>query len=102
MNIYDLKKHLKTDCKKNRSCQTCKLEFETMHEFHEHIRYFCQGVEITCNECDEVFTRREFRKSAHTCYKKVRQKMDQVQYQMKSAGPKDHPEIILMQLRLEN
>ena len=72
MNIYDLKKHLKYECKKNRSCEACKVEFQTMHELQNHLKYHCQAVEITCSGCDETFTRREFRKSKHSCYKEVR------------------------------
>ena len=101
-NIYDLKRHLKHHCVKNRSCQSCKTEFESMQEFQDHLRYWCQSVEITCSDCDEVFTRKEFRKTTHLCYKEVRLKMDRIQYEMRQAGPTQRPEIVLAQLRLEN
>lgn len=75
MNIYDLKKHLKLGCKKNRSCHHCNMEFASKHEYHDHLKYQCPSVEITCGECDEQLTRREFTKYKHACYKDMKQKM---------------------------
>lgn len=37
-----------------------------MEEFRIHLKYSCQSVKITCSDCDEQFTRKNFR--YHDCY----------------------------------
>lgn len=66
MTIQALRKHLKWDCAANRSCKDCNQVYPTMSDFYDHLRFICPYVQITCCECNQTMSRKQFRQ--HQCY----------------------------------
>ena len=74
VNPQELKAHL-AECKKNRTCFDCNLEFNDTMEFQNHLRVNCPHVKVKCSGCDQQLTRTEFRQ--HSCYTSYRRRSDE-------------------------
>lgn len=72
--VFALLNHVEKDCRKTRTCLDCQFEFATLEQFHLHLRYTCDFVEVQCNTCDQWLPRNVFR--YHSCY------VDQGQFQL--------------------
>lgn len=53
VSLLEMNRHLMFDCQENRSCKTCNLDFETLEDFQNHIRFSCSDVSVVCNHCDK-------------------------------------------------
>ena len=56
-NLEDLKKHLETECPKSRSCADCCKVFETAELYAEHLKKYCDHVDVQCPHCQIFFQR---------------------------------------------
>ena len=65
-NLFDLYVQIETRCPKTRTCVDCQFEFPSVEQFHLHLKYSCESVNIQCGICDQVMPRNIFR--LHKCY----------------------------------
>lgn len=68
--MESLMQHMKYECpKKLKFCPLSREEFFSYDKCREYLRDECPYVQITCDTCNQVFTREDFVK--HDCYIKI-------------------------------
>lgn len=100
LGFTELRKHLQYDCKENRTCKPCNMEFNTLEEFQNHIKYSCQAIQIECSDCNQTMTRRDFR--MHDCYVFKEYKKQEILDVLQKQPFNSEREFIEQQIRLEN
>ena len=51
-NQVELADHIDEECEKSRACIYCRFIFDTIEQFHQHLKTDCSDVKVQCNNCD--------------------------------------------------
>ena len=58
--IFGLYDHIEKECNKASYCKLCSQQFDTVSDFHQHLKLTCPEVLISCTYCLQDLARKDF------------------------------------------